>query len=161
MVPSHGNDQGGRRPLDIHDPLVCGWLVAHELKVDDPITLQPVQERVHVLFRRSNTCGCLSAHVLRLTDARSRQGTRRRRPLGRLPVHPAGMCGRVSALQVLVAGARGRQGARRRPGRRPLRLIEAPPQALVALLFFATLARDERDQAMEDRAEQVASPVDA
>jgi hypothetical protein len=71
-VPSHSNDQGGRRPLNIHDPLSCGWLVARELKVDDPITAQPVQERVHVLLRPSITHGCLSALLRHATDAWSR-----------------------------------------------------------------------------------------
>jgi putative membrane protein len=45
------------------------------------------------------------------------------------------------------------------------RIARAQPRDMMyvtaaALLFFAMLARDERDQAMEDRAEQVASPVD-
>jgi hypothetical protein len=64
-----------RRPLNVHDPLSCRWLVARELKVDDPIPPQPVQERVHVLLRPSITHGCLSALLLHATDAWSQQCT--------------------------------------------------------------------------------------
>src|SRR5438067_440125 len=121
--PSHGDDQGGRRPRDGHDPLSGGWLVPCEFKVDDAITSQPVQERMHVLVRLSIRCGRLSDLLLRLTDAWSRRDTRRQ--LSRLLLRPLGTWGLLSALLLRWTGAWGGQGARRRLRRRPLRLIDA------------------------------------
>jgi hypothetical protein len=56
-----------------HDPLLCGWLVVRELKVDDPITAQPGQERVHIMHRWS-----MAAHPRAMRHALSTQRGRLR-----------------------------------------------------------------------------------